>query len=350
MRLFTCPNCSQMLDFENTVCEQCGHHVGYCPPAVAMLDAAHGSDLFGSGEDTWTLCANARHDACNWLVRSGDAGAYCRACAHNRTIPDISVPENLTRWQRLESAKRRLFYGLMRLRLPLPTRGDDPQHGLAFDFLAELAAGPQVMTGHDDGLITIALKEADDAERERMRAQMGELYRTPLGHFRHEVGHFYWDVLVRDGGELEEFRALFGDERRDYGQALREYYARAGHALMQNGFVSPYASSHPWEDFAETWAHYLHIIDALEMAAECGLRAAPDAKHGPSLSADLRFDPYRADSAQQLLDRWLPLTFAVNNLNRAVGQPDLYPFVISREVVQKLEFVRRLVRAKTDTG
>ena len=139
----------------------------------------------------------------------------------------------------------------------------------------ETPALPKVLTGHEDGLITIALKEGDDAERNRMQTQMGELYRTPLGHFRHEVGHYYWDILVRDAGKLESFRNLFGDERADYAEALRAHYARQDNGSWRENFVSLYASSHPWEDFAETWAHYLHIIDTLEMAAAFGVAVDP---------------------------------------------------------------------------
>jgi hypothetical protein len=198
------------------------------------------------------------------------------------------------------------------------------------------------MTGHDNGLITVALAEADDAERERMRLQMGESYRTLLGHFRHEVGHHYWDLLVRDGGRLDAFRALFGDDTQDYDAALQRHYKQGAPADWQEHFISSYASSHPWEDFAETWAHYLHIVDTLEMGAGFGLRIGPWVADG-ALAKPLGFDPYGPGDVQRLVDAWLPLVFAVNSLNRAMGQPDLYPFVLTPGVVQKLGFIHDLI-------
>jgi hypothetical protein len=233
----------------------------------------------------------------------------------------------------------------MRLGLPLATRAEDPSHGLAFDFLAETPAQPKVLTGHDDGLITIALKEGDDSERERMRENMGELYRTPLGHFRHEVGHHYWDLLVRQTDFLEPFRALFGDERADYAQALRDHYARNKTAGWQDNFVSAYATSHAWEDFAETWAHYLHIVDTLEMAASFGVSIHPKLSRDPVLQAEIDFDPYTEADMAVIMDAWLPLAFAVNSLNRSMGQPDLYPFVLSAPVIKKLGFIHDIIRA-----
>ena len=211
-------------------------------------------------------------------MSADSVATLCFACRHNHTIPDLSVAQNLQRWQRMEAAKHHLFYSLLRLRLPLENRIDDPEHGLAFDFLADSPdpTGPKVMTGHDNGLITIALVEADDAERERRRTQMHEPYRSLLGHFRHEVGHYFWDVLIRDGGRLEECRAVFGDDSQDYDAALQAHYQNGAPADWQEHFVSQYASTHPWEDWAETWAHYLHIVDTLEMASAFGItRQAP---------------------------------------------------------------------------
>jgi hypothetical protein len=347
MRLFKCQHCGQVLYFENTACERCGHALGYLPERSILSALEPDGDQWRplAGEAPRRLCANAAHGVCNWLADEGAAeGALCVACRHNRTIPDLSVPENLADWRTLELAKHRLFYTLIRLGLPIVDRVADPAHGLAFDFPAETSWQPHVMTGHDEGLITIALKEADEEERTRMRAQMGELYRTPLGHFRHEVGHYYWDVLIRDGGRLEEFRAVFGDERADYGEALQAHYARPPAPDWQEHFVSVYAGSHPWEDWAETWAHYLHILDTLEMAASFGLSVHPRVSREESLQADLDFDPHRAEKIETIIDAWLPLTFAMNSLNRAMGQNDVYPFVLAPAVVEKLGFVHRVVR------
>ena len=177
-------------------------------------------------DGAYRFCANAAQKACNWLVEASSPDSFCLSCRHNRTIPDVTLPANLEAWQKIEIAKHRLFYSLLRWRLPMPTRVEDPAEGLAFDFLAELPhlnAAP-VMTGHDNGLITIALAEADDAAREQRRVAMHEPYRTLLGHFRHETGHYFWDRLVRDRGQLDACRALFGDDRQDYAQALQTYY------------------------------------------------------------------------------------------------------------------------------
>jgi hypothetical protein len=198
------------------------------------------------------------------------------------------------------------------------------------------------MTGHDNGLITIALEEADDAERERRRTQMGEPYRTLLGHFRHEVGHYFWDVLVRDSGHLDACRAIFGDDTLDYNTALQTHYQNGPPADWQDNFVSAYATTHPWEDWAETWAHYLYIIDTLEMASAFGIRVQPRVTRDETLSTNIDLDPYQAVDMQEIIEAWLPLTFAMNSLARATGNPDLYPFVLSPAVVRKLAFVHEV--------
>jgi hypothetical protein len=281
------------------------------------------------------------------LIAAEAPATLCRACRHNRTIPDLTVPENATRWRQLELAKHRLFYTLLRLRLPLVSRDDDPEHGLAFDFLADPPAsgGGAIMTGHNDGAITVALAEADSAAREERREQMGETYRTLLGHFRHEIGHYFWDKLVRDANGIDAFRQVFGDERGDYAAALNAHYENGPSVDWQERYISAYASAHPWEDFAETWAHYLHIVDALETASAFGMRIHPKITRETGFHADIDFDPHEAAAFEQLVDAWLPLTFAVNSLNRSLGQPDLYPFVLTPPVIEKMGFVHRLIRA-----
>jgi len=233
----------------------------------------------------------------------------------------------------------------MRWKLPLTTRSENPAHGLIFNFLADdPAAGQKVMTGHDNGLITIALTEADDIERERRRLAMGEPYRTLLGHFRHEVGHYFWDVLVRDGGKLDACRAVFGDDSMDYDQALQRHYAEGAPPDWQQRFVSAYATTHPWEDFAETWAHYLHVVDTLEMASEFGMEVRPPADQIGGLSVRIAFDPYRTENFDPIVAAWLPFTFAMNSVARAMGTRDLYPFILSPEVIRKLSFIHGLVQ------
>jgi hypothetical protein len=343
MKLFECQNCAQALYFENTRCESCGLALGYLPwrETVTALkqDGVQWAALALPGRRCH-YCANAVHGVCNWLIPAESAEQFCAACRHNRMIPDLTQPDNLAHWRMMETAKHRLFYTLLKLRLPLASRAEDPE-GVAFDFLADGAA--PVLTGHENGLITINLAEADDAERERRRHQMGEPYRTLLGHFRHEIAHHYWNRLVANSPSLEQFRELFGDERRDYGGALQDYYARGAPTDWPEHFVSAYASSHPWEDFAETWAHYFHMVDTLETADAFGLIVSPNLAQ--SLGAKIDFDPHNSD-LDRLIDAWLPLTFAVNSINRSMGLHDLYPFVLSPPAIAKLAFVHESIRAQ----
>ena len=351
MKLFKCPSCGQLLYFENVRCENCGHRLGYIPEAdvLASLDP-DGDDIWRSLADVggrYRFCANAEHDACNWLVPADGPDRLCRACRHNRTIPDIADPKALRSWRKIEAAKHRLFFTLLRLGLPTPAAGETGEP-LVFDFLADRPTpdGPKVMTGHDDGLITIALAEADDIERERRRSQMGEPYRTLLGHFRHEVGHFYWDVLVRDGGKLDACRAVFGDDREDYDEALKRHYEQGVPANWSESYISAYATTHAWEDFAETWAHYLHIVDSLEMARAFGMAVDPRADHSGELAVKAEVDVYRAEEFGPLVNTWIPLAFALNSVNRCMGQSDLYPFILSPAVIGKLGFIHRLVHGQ----
>ena len=381
VKLFQCA-CAQVIHFENTKCEKCNRGLGYLPEQNALRALEPVASVDANGRDSlrpeWQIdlphaavgprstdlwhvhqepgrryrfCINAEIQACNWLILEDEPERFCKACRHNRNIPDLTWPDNLRRWRLLEVAKHRLFYTLLRLHLPLITRDKDPEHGLAFDFLAIPleGQGTKVMTGHDNGLITIALSEADDSEREHMRLAMGENYRTLLGHFRHEVGHWFWDLLVRDGapGHLEVFRALFGDERVDYSEALKKHYYEGPPEHWAEEFITPYASSHAWEDWAETWAHYLHIVDTLETAYAFGLHVRPRIAPDAALTADPATDPYTSVAeVQSLIDDWLPLTFALNGLNRSMGQPDLYPFIISPKVIEKLDFVHKVVHCQ----
>ena len=347
MKLFTCQHCGQSLYFENTGCERCGHRLGYIPDIMTLSALEPQDDAWRTLTDpprTMRFCANETHGACNWLVDANGDQTFCEACRHNQTIPDLSDPVNLRHWQRIEGAKHRLFYSLMRLGLAFPDRTQDAENGLGFAFLADMPSEPRVITGHDSGLITIALAEADDAERERRRTDMHEPYRSLLGHFRHEIGHYIWDRLIREGGKLTGCRRLFGDDQSDYGEALQRYYRDGPPLDWQDRFVSAYASSHPWEDWAETWAHYLHIIDTLETARAFGLTVRPQAVQDPSLNAAVRFDPYGKVTINTIIEAWLPLTFAMNSLNRSMGNADLYPFVLSQPVIEKLRFVHRVLR------
>jgi hypothetical protein len=348
MKLFVCDHCGNTVYFENAHCERCGHQLGYLPEHNALVSLDEDGGLFSSpafADDAYVFCENAHHGACNWLIRARPGGdIYCAACRHNETIPDLLHGNNLAHWQTIERAKKRLFYSLLRLGLPLHTRDEDSRHGLAFRFLADLPVSPQqVMTGHEGGIITIALAEADDAQREARRTAMGEPYRTLLGHFRHEIGHHYWDLLVDGSPVQDRFRALFGDERADYGMALNAYYANGAPLGWYHNHISAYATAHPWEDFAETFAHCLLIIDTIETAAAYGMRAKPRHADASLELPPVSFDPYLASDMSTIIDNWIPLASLLNNLNRAVGQPDAYPFVLSAAVIEKLAFVNELL-------
>ena len=355
MKIFHCDHCGHLLFFESTSCVSCGHLVAYLPDLQVLTslepDGPDGNDILRSvrpqaSKDGYRMCANqAIEGTCNWAVPVGDDHSLCASCRITRVIPNLGNPGSAAAWSRLEGAKRRLLFTLMELGLPVPNRTDDPVGGLAFEFLADLEpGGPTVLTGHADGVITINVAEADDAERERRRAAMGEPYRTLLGHMRHESGHYYWDRCLRGTtAELDEFRTIFGDERGDYNAALATYYQNGAPAGWQEQFVSAYATAHPWEDWAETWAHYLHMVDTLETAAACGVSLKPRRSDEPTLPAT----PYPVSpqpaTFQHLVDSWFPLTYVLNNLNRGLGLCDAYPFVLSPAVIAKLRFVDDVV-------
>jgi hypothetical protein len=352
MRLFACQSCGQMVYFENVACTRCNAVLGFSPDdmAVHALEALDdGSWRAIGGDGAYRHCANRLdHEVCNWLVPVDDPEPFCIACRLNQTIPDLSIPGNRVLWQRLEAEKRRLVYGLLRLDLPTAPKRLDPR-GLSFDFLADTAPSfietGRVMTGHDEGLITLNIAEADPVVREQMRSQMAEPYRTILGHFRHESGHYYWDRLVRDSTWLAEVRALFGDDTLDYGQALQQHYQAGPSPDWSERHVSAYAAAHPWEDWAETWAHYLHIVDTTETAAAFGLAVRPKVATTDELDAAVLGDPYTEADFAVILEAWLPLTYALNSLNRSMGHDDVYPFVLAAPVVEKLDLVHRIVRA-----
>lgn len=350
MKLFRCDHCSHLLYFENTRCERCGRTLGYEPVSNALCSLDGGPKVWTArflDNHQFVFCANATHGACNWLVPyAPGADPYCKACRHNEVVPPVDDPAKLEHWQVIERAKKRLVYSLLRLRLPLATRNEDAAHGLSFRFLDEASSPAPVMTGHESGVITIALAEADDAAREYRRTQFNEPYRTLLGHFRHEVGHHYWDLLIGSNpANLAEFRQLFGDETPNYDAALAAYYASGAPDDWQDHFISAYATAHPWEDFAETFAHYLHVVDTTEMATAFGVRLRPGVDTRGELTAWLDFDPYAVSKIEDLIDNWVPLSSLINNLNRAVGQHDAYPFVLTPDVIEKLAFIARIVRA-----
>lgn len=342
MKIFQCGNCHHPLFFESYTCENCGHLAGYRDTDRKMLTfGLSGYSLISDRESIeYKYCKNHEYKVCNWLLEMNDPNDYCSACQLNRTIPNLSDRKNFPKWKNLEIAKHRLIYQLQKLGLLLPSKLRH-EEGLCFDFIAK-QNNPKIMTGHANGVITILLKEADSVLREQMRMLMSEPYRTLIGHLRHEVGHYFWDRLVYNNQDvIFQFRKLFGDERADYGKALKLYYKQGAPENWQNSFISKYATSHPWEDWAETWAHYLHTMDMVETAHFIGLNMDP-----PDILRDMvskaTIDPYAIQDFNTIIKTSVPIAFAVNSINRAMGIPDVYPFVVTQPIVQKMNFIHHL--------
>ena len=355
--------CGKPVFLRNSQCLNCGRQLGYDTQrrTIVAIDAGEApgdwklSDV-ESGE-IFHRCSNLEAPAaCNWLIPGGTvdhrqtptnlAPGYCLSCSLTHTIPDQSKPENQELWRRLEIAKRRLLSQLLSLALPVETRIERP-NGIAFDMLEEVPGGPKVLTGHDEGLITLNIGEADDVQREKIRAAMHESYRTLLGHFRHEIGHYYWDRLVLNTQWHAPYRALFGDESVDYAESLKRHYENGPPADWPLHYVTSYATTHPWEDWAETWAHYLHMADTVDTAVSFGIDAkAVEIVIDPYTPADLwQPDHPNANSFLNFLNSWLVLTQALNEFSRSMGQPDHYPFVLPREAIAKLHFIHEVIRS-----
>ncbi|HMJ89066.1 MAG TPA: putative zinc-binding peptidase [Candidatus Acidoferrum sp.] len=356
MKTFYCDGCGSLVFFENIQCLKCQRTLGFIPELLD-LSALEAADqycwraLATSGENRlYRLCANSQeHQVCNWLVPVDDAEPHCQSCRLNEVIPNLADPANKERWFKLEQAKRRLIYTLLNLQLPLTEGTNPPSPRLHFRFLAD-SANEAVITGHQQGLITLNIAEADDPERERRRVGFHEPYRTLLGHLRHEVAHYYWDRLIANTQHVQAFRDHFGDETQDYAAALKQHYESGPPSDWQTRHVSAYASTHPWEDWAETWAHYLHIVDTLETAASFGLRLQPRHPNAQTMTADPQNATRKEQSFDNMLQHWWPLTYALNALNRGMGLPDLYPFVLSNAALDKVRFVHTLVLQSRGTS
>lgn len=364
MRRFRCA-CGATVFFESDVCLACGRMLGFEPVGLAVeaLVPRAGGGLHTVTGAPVRVCRNrGSPGGCNWVVAAGDSQDLCLSCRLTEVIPDLDRPGNLDLWQRIEAAKRRLIYTLRSLGLPLTggpgardpgTAGSarqspgtsDPARpaGLRFHILEDRRRNPDVeedvvLTGHTDGLITVNLAEADDVARTEAQQELRERYRTVLGHLRHEAGHYYFHHLTEPSGALEEVRALFGDERASYEDALREYYERGAAPDWAERFLGPYASAHPHEDFAETFAHYLHIMDALETAEAGGFRWRGGRPPGDGVMGSGREDGW--------IERWVDLSITLNELNRSLGTEDPYPFVLTTPVIEKLRLMDRLVRRR----
>lgn len=353
--------CGRPVYFYNSVCLGCQTPLGYEPellevralaagaaPNTWKLAGADGKIADEYASVLWKRCANFHSPAgCNWLTRAEEEEPLCRSCRLNRTIPTLDDPDNSEWWRRIENAKRRLVAQLLRLGLPVASKiMEDPEHGLMFDFLRSPPEGPRVLTGHDNGLITLNVEEADDSIREKTRQAMKEPYRTLLGHFRHEVGHYYWDRLIAGTPFLEKFRVQFGDERQDYAAALQRNYEQGPPPNWSDNHISSYASVHPWEDWAESWAHYLHVVDSLDTALQFGLRGDEVEQAVEPFSVDDLYDPTAPDAKRVVLlvNSWVQLTTVLNELARSMGQHDYYPFVMSRAVLRKMHFIQMVVK------
>ena len=351
-RAYRC-RCGHPIFFQNSRCLSCQAPLGYAP-LLGDLRALEP----GTAPDQWRLAgAEARGDyrrcanfdtpaGCNWLIPANDTEAFCLSCRLSRTIPDMDDPDNRRWWRAIEAQKRRLVSQLLGMGLPVDPHTAEHPGGLAFDLLRPLPGGPPIMTGHANGLITLNIEEADDAVRAQIRTELHEPYRTLLGHLRHEIGHYYWDRLVRDSRWLEPFRALFGDERADYAAAIKANYDNGPPAHWRDQYISAYASSHPWEDWAETWAHHLHILDSLDTAVAHGLEADDLELDITPFCPDDLYDPDDpgAERFLFLLNAWIELVTVLNEMARSLGQPDFYPFVMPRAVVRKLHFIALVVR------
>ncbi|WP_348673227.1 putative zinc-binding metallopeptidase [uncultured Abyssibacter sp.] len=356
MQTFHCV-CGNTIFFKNTRCEACERRLAFLPDERRMsaVESVGGGRWKSPEGRQYRRCRNYRkYDICNWMVPAEDPNPHCLSCRLTEHAPDLNDPRQSLYVYRLESAKRHLLYTILQLGLPVRTKAEDPEWGLAFrfetdrdpdtEFVHPVEDAEAVWTGHANGTITINLAEADHVARERMRVQMKERYRTLLGHFRHEIGHYYWALLV-DGTDMHaRYRDLFGDERQDYAKVLQRYYKRGAPRDWNERFISPYASSHPWEDWAESFAHYLHMIDTLGTANDFGFvvqgRQIPPAPYPDAvLAADTPFD--------EILDLFVHLSIGLNAISRSMGVADLYPFVLCAPAKEKLRFVHEVIHARS---
>ena len=354
VRRYQC-RCGRPVFFRNSVCLACRAPLGYEPYLAQMCALDPAEDK--TEVEKWTLsgwlplkvykrCDNlVTAAACNWLIDADDPHRLCQCCRLNRTIPDLSLKQNADDWNKIEIAKRRLVSALIAMGLPVQSRvSENTAEGLAFDFLRSLPGGPRVMTGHDYGIITLNIEEADDAIRELNRKNLNEPYRTLLGHLRHEVGHYYWDRLIDGTSLLAGFRELFGDERQDYAGALQRHYNQGPPSNWRNWYVSAYATAHPWEDWAETWAHYMHITDTWDTALSFGMDVDAGMEFdGFTYQALARPDQLGSGRFLSFVNSWTQLTAVMNELSRAMGLADFYPFVLSQRAVAKLHFVQMVI-------
>ncbi|GGG61010.1 hypothetical protein GCM10011415_03810 [Salipiger pallidus] len=316
MQIFTCPNCGASLYFHNTGCV-CGEQVSFAPDSQAMVPLRD-------------PCANREIIGCNWLAENG---GLCRSCAMTEVLPDLREDANRPLWETSELAKRWMLASLMRWGWFTPA---DPGDRPVFKMLSEVTAAgdANVVMGHANGTITINVSEASEAEIVKRQEQLSELYRSMLGHMRHETAHFLF-VRLSDSPEfLDQFRTVFGDERADYGKALERHYDDPEPADYDH--ITSYANAHPHEDWAETLAHLMHLIDLLDSAAAVSLSLPEGPKPG--------HDPYATADVDAEISMAVDMAIAINHVNRAMDLPDLYPFVLTQGVREKISFAHGWLR------
>lgn len=346
MHYYQC-RCGNVLFFNNSLCLKCKSEVGYdiASDTMPVLDA----------DAPFKRCRNGvEHAACNWIVAKAGNDTLCQSCQLNRTIPDLKIPANRDAWRKIEAAKRRILYALARLGLSPVSKNVDARNGLAFDFLRSTWSRP-VITGHEGGVITMSVSEAEDPERERQRGVLGEAYRTLIGHFRHEIAHYFWNRFFSGKPDsdplLGGFREVFGDERQDYAAALARHYRSGSPPASPGEFITAYAAVHPWEDWAETWAHYFHTIDGLETAASFGLKSEMVPipftlfpAEAATLPAGLSLQENEHDRFLDKLHAWAKVAPAINEIVASLGHESIYPFVLSVPIVRKLYFVHYMIQ------
>jgi len=359
VRNFSSPS-GETIWFHNSKLVSTGQEVGYFPGVDEMLVLHPKTSLTFVGKGPQGIerevkkCQNAiEHQVCNWLILAESDRVFCLACDLNRVIPDLSVPQNYERWSQIEAAKRRALYQILKLQLPVISKAKDEARGLAFAFMADIQPGgliesfygeQRVVTGHSNGLITINIEEADDIVREKNRLRMLEPYRTLLGHFRHEIAHYYWDLFILNTDEMKTFEKIFGDWRLDYSSALQAYYQQGPRSGWPDEFISAYSTAHPWEDWAETWAHYMHITGTLETAHSHDMLRRAELfpieeaywnRTDAPLFGLLDFDI--------ILESWLNLSTLLNDLNVSMGHSFAYPFTIGQKAKTKLAYVHEVI-------
>lgn len=332
MRSFTCHVCGNDLFFENSLCVACGSALGYARAERAIVPVAGGGRYVDADGLVWWVCCNLNLSGCTWLAEH--EGGACFSCSLTRTRPNDADAAGYVAFGEAERAKRHLVAELDDLGFVVRSKHEDPVNGLAFDLLSSSVGSVQM--GHDHGVITIDVSESDPALRETVRVTLEEPYRTMLGHFRHEVGHYVEWQLVRGDDLIEACRDVFGDERASYQEAVERHYVAGPPPGWEAEFISTYATMHPFEDFAETFAHFLHIRDTIDTARRQGLVQAVGVAGQPF--------------SELVTEVWIPLALALNQINRSMGRDDLYPFVIPPVVLGKLDFVARLLREATGVG